>query len=307
MFQQFLSAITTANTRETYARGLRYFEDWAGDAGVDVAALRVRDISAFREHLTSSLAGSSTNVYLSALRAFLRWAAEKEMVEPAVYQAASVVRNVKVSSRLPQVLRAEEVTRLLASPDVSTLTGARDLALVSLLVSSGLRISEAVNLDLADIDIQARRMRVVGKGDKERVARFNTRAQRALLAYLELRDDGAVSGPVFVNRWGRRISVRYMQERIAGYGLTVEGGERLHPHALRHTFATYYIDQTGDLDATRRQLGHSRAETTQRYTALATSRLDAQYDGVMERLGADDNDLVLELEPRRERATVERR
>ena len=302
MFQQYLDTIKSTNTRSTYARGLSYFETWARGAGVDVTNLRVRDISAFRDHLNSSLSGSSANVYLSSLRAYLRWAAERELVEPGVYQASTVVSNVKTPERLPQVLKAEEVETLLCQPDPSTLTGARDLAFVSLLVSSGMRVSEAVNLDLDTLDLNERQARVIGKGDKERAVRFNKRAQAALVHYLRMREAGE-TGPVFVNRWGNRISVRYMQEQIANYGLKLVGGERLHPHTLRHTFATMYLDKTGDLDATRRWLGHERSETTQVYTKLANSRLRKQYDEAMDE-PEDSALLVLEVP---ERAPIGRR
>jgi len=302
MFQQYLDTITSANTRGTYARGLAYFADWASDADVDVATLRVRHVSAFRDHLTSKLAGASANAYLSALRAFLRWAAERELVEPSVYQAATVVSGVKTAERLPTVLKAEQVETLLCQPDAGTLTGARDLAFISLLVSSGIRVSEAVNLDLDALDLADRQARVFGKGSKERLVRFNTQTQQALERYLRMRGAGT-TGPVFVNRWADRITVRYMQERVAAYGLGLEGGERLHPHTLRHTFATMYLDRTGDLDATRRWMGHARAETTQVYTRLANSRLKQQYDGVMEELAGED-DLLLVLP---QRVSVERR
>lgn len=296
MFQQFLSTIKSENTRETYGRGLGYFADWAGDAGVDLAALKVRDIKAFRDFLGDRLGAASTNVYLSALRAYLRWAADEELVEPAVYQATTVVKNVKVPERLPQVLRREEVSELLCQPDPATLSGARDLAFIALLVTSGIRVSEATGMDLERLDIDNRTARVIGKGDKERVIRFTTKAAQALRHYLNLRGDGKTDGPVFVNRSNGRISVRYMQERVGGYGLTLANGERLHPHTLRHTFATMYLDQTGDIDATRRWLGHESTATTQVYTKLANSRLNAQYDGVMEDpdVGAQ-LDLVLEL------------
>lgn len=300
MFQHYLSTIQSVNTRSTYTRGLAYFERWAEGAGVDVTNLRVRDIKAFREHLAGSLSGTSTNVYLSALRAYLRWAADEELVEPAVYQAATVVSNVKTPERLPTTLKAEEVENLLCAPDPSTLTGARDLAFVSLLVSSGIRVSEAVGLTFDRLDLEERQARVIGKGDKERAVRFNTRTQAALVHYLRMRGP-ATTGPVFVNKAGAQISVRYMQEQVARYGLKLEGGERLHPHVLRHTFATQYLDKTGDLDATRRWLGHERAETTQVYTKLAISRLRRQYDEAMEEDADGGAALVLTLP---ERASV---
>ena len=302
MFQSYLDTIKSGNTRGIYARGLSYFERWASGADVDVAALRVRDIAAFRDHLNTALSGSSANVYLSSLRAYLRWAAERELVEPSVYQASTVVSNVKTPERLPQVLKAEEVETLLCTPDPSTLAGARDLAFVALLVSSGMRVSEAVNLDLETLDLGERQARVSGKGDKERLVRFNRRAQDALSHYLRMREAGE-NGPVFVNRWGDRISVRYMQEQIANYGITFASGERLHPHTLRHTFATQYLDRTGDLDATRRWLGHADAKTTQVYTKLANSRLRKQYDEAMNEAEAEAP-LVLELP---QRATIGRR
>lgn len=301
MFQQFLVTIKAANTRETYGRGLGYFADWAGDNGVDLTALRVRDIKAFRDFLGDRLGAASTNVYLSALRAFLRWAADEELIQPAVYQATTVVKNVKVPERLPQVLRAEEVSELLCQPDPATLSGARDLAFIAILVTSGIRVSEAAGLDLERIDIYNRTARVIGKGDKERVVRFTTKTAQALAHYLRLRNNGATTGPVFTNRSGTRISVRYMQERVGGYGFTLASGERLHPHTLRHTFATMYLDATGDIDGTRRWLGHESTATTQVYTKLANSRLNAQYDGVMEDRPEENTslDLVLDLAPAR--------
>src|SRR4051794_10509622 len=108
MFEQYLSTIKNVNTRETYARGLGYFEDWAGDTGVGAQTLSVKDILTFRAHLSAALSGSSANTYLSALRSCLRWAAQMELVEPAVYQAVVVVENVKIAERLPQVLNTEE-------------------------------------------------------------------------------------------------------------------------------------------------------------------------------------------------------
>lgn len=300
MIAQFLATIKTENTRETYARGLGYFADWAGDHEVDLAGLKVRDIKAFQSFLGDRLGAASTNVYLSALRAFVRWAADEEIIEPAVYQATTVVKNVKVPERLPQVLASEEVADLLCQPDPATLSGARDLAFIALLVTSGIRVSEATGLELERIDIHNRTARVIGKGDKERIVRFTSKAARALQHYLTLRNDGAKAGPVFINRSNGRISVRYMQERVGSYGLSLASGERLHPHTLRHTFATMYLDRTGDIDATRRLMGHESTVTTQLYSKLANTRLHQQYDDVMEDPKVEDSlDLVLDLSPAR--------
>lgn len=300
MFQHFLSTVPNPNTRETYARGLAYFSDWASDNGVEVTALRVRDVLGFQTHLGSQLSGSSANVYLSALRAALKWSAQMELVSPAVYQAASVVEGVKVAERLPAVLKTDEVQDLLCQPDTSTLAGVRDLAFIALLVSSGIRVGEAVGLDLSHLDLREREAIVLGKGSKERKVFFTRRAAAALEQYLATRGDNPIGGPVFVNRFGGRISVRYMQERVAAYGLGLESGERLHPHTLRHTFATQYLDKTGDIDGTSRQLGHADSKTTRIYTRTATSRLRQQHRDAME------DPEVLTLAPVRVLATKER-
>lgn len=298
IFNCFLNQLSSTNSRSTYERGLSRFAHWAADNGVTIETLKVRDIKAYRVWLTDALGPSSVNVYLSALRSFLKWAAGEELVSTEVYSATTVVSNVKTPERLPSVLRAEEVDDLLCLPDPTTLNGARDLALLALLVSTGLRISEAISIDIETIDFSKREIRVIGKGDKERIVLFGKNAADAVRNYLTLRSN-PVEGPLFINKFGKRISVRYCQQQISGYGVRLNG-ENLHPHTLRHTFATQFLDATGDLAATQDLLGHSRAETTRIYTKTATNRLRRQYDKLEAQNGA------LETEDTNERKSHQR-
>jgi site-specific recombinase XerD len=299
MIASFLETVTSPNTRSTYARGLGYFSRWAEGAGVDVTTLRVRDILAFRSHLAGALSGASANTYLSALKSCLKWAAQCELVGAEVYAAATTVENVAQDENLPEVLTETQVAALLNAPNPETLTGARDLAIIALLVSSGMRISEMTGLDIETVDFDGRAVVVDGKGGKQRRAFFNGRAAGAIINYLALRGSPS-NGPLFVNAQGERLSVRYIQEQLAGYGEVIGLGARLHPHSLRHTFATKVLDDSGDLDAVQRLLGHSSPTTTQRYVKTATKRLERVYRAALE------EQETLTLAPVRVRVLAER-
>lgn len=285
MISQFLATIPNTNTQATYRRGLTRFERWLSETDRDVSDLRPKDIASFRTTLAADLKGTSAGCYLSSLRAYLKWAAREELVGTEVWQAAQVVENPPTEDTFPTPLTEEEVLSLLCRPDVTNVEGTRDLAFISLLLSSGLRLSEATSLTVQNVDAQGRCAYVMGKGSKKRKVFFDAATAGRLQAYLLLRGNPA-SGPVFLSREGAPITNRAMQERIAEYGREIgfDGTvrERLHPHLLRHTFATAYLDATGDIDALSKLLGHSDPATTRIYTRTATRRLEAQYRGAMD-------------------------
>lgn len=263
-------------TQRAYRRDLETFEAWREAVNVALADLRPRHLTAYKAHLSVSLAATSTNRHLSALRSYLRFLVVNEIIPAEVLTGAEAVRGPKQAQELPKPLTDSEVERLLATPDVSTLDGARDLAIIQLALSSGMRLAELLSLKVEQLDWSALQVTVRGKRQKERVAFFDQAAAGALVYSLGLRGNPS-DGWLFVNRYGGQLSGRWVEERLATYGAqaNIPG---LHPHRLRHTFATRLLDATGDLDAVSKLLGHRNVETTRRYTGTAVKRLREVYD-----------------------------
>jgi tyrosine recombinase XerC len=217
---------------------------------------------------------------LSALRTFFRWAARdgRVSVSPALH-----LQGPKVERSLPRHLRPREIELLLAAPTGDGPLVRRDRVILELLYASGLRVGELVSLDWSDLDLRARVLRVVGKGDRERMVPFGRPAREALerwrADWSEVRaaatdDDGE---PLLLNRSGGRLTDRSVR-RILDHWVKVaalQGG--IHPHTLRHTFATHLLEQGADLRAIQELLGHSSLGTTQKYTHLELGRLLQVY------------------------------
>jgi len=195
-----------------------------------------------------------------------------------------LVGTPKQPRRLPKFLTPHEVAALLAAPDVTTRIGLRDRALLEVLYATGLRVSELAGLDLNDLDGSERTVRVLGKGGKERIVPYGSRAAGALDAHLACR--GAIRGPLFANRRGGRLTVRSIHSIVrrsaAACGIT----RRVSPHTLRHTFATHLLDAGADLRMIQELLGHSRLSTTQRYTHVSADQLMRAYDSAHPRARA---------------------
>lgn len=187
----------------------------------------------------------------------------------------------RLPRRLPHYLTHEEVKRLLAAPDTSTVKGVRDRAILETLYASGVRVSELGGLDINDIDLHTGEMRVIGKGDKERLVLLGRPAVAALRAYIQVgREEQAGEKPtraLFLNRFGGRLSVRSISTivRKAGIAAGIEG--KVTPHLLRHTFATHLLEGGADLRVVQELLGHSNLETTQIYTHVTQRRAREVY------------------------------
>ncbi|MBF8267928.1 MAG: putative integrase/recombinase [Dehalococcoidia bacterium] len=226
---------------------------------------------------------------LAALRSFLRYLVREGAVPPSpLWKRGSRQSRAlipRVEKTLPRAMGQEEATQLMSTPDNPDNPGrprapamqARDRAILELLYATGLRVSEVSALDLKDVNLEHRRARTVGKGSKEREVVFGRPAQDALKRYIhEARP--RLEGPreteaLFLNRFGGRLTKRTVQEMVKRYGLqSIE--TRVHPHTLRHTFATHMLDGGADLRIVQELLGHSSPATTQIYThvSLAQSR-----------------------------------
>jgi integrase/recombinase XerC len=195
------------------------------------------------------------------------------------------VRAPKIEKRLPKFMDLSHVERLLQSPDDRTVLGARDRAILETLYSTGLRVSEVVDLDVSDVDFDSEILRVRAKGRRERIAPIGPTAIEAIKTYLSMRatqgrtsnPDGE-SGPLFLNKLGRRLSARSVRRKLDKYLVEAGLDPAISPHTLRHTFATHMINAGADLRSVQELLGHQSISTTQIYTHLADAKLKQEYD-----------------------------
>ena len=242
----------------------------------DVDRLAVRSFVAALSR--DGLARSSQGRALSAVRGLLAYAVREGDV-PA--NPARAVKTPKTPKTLPRHLRPGETETLLEAPDTSEPLGRRDRAILELLYATGLRVGELVSLDWPEIDLSAQVLRVVGKGGKERMVPFGRAAAEALRAWLddwdgvrgEASDADELEEPVFLNHRGGRLTERSVRRRIDAHVQAAAVAAGVHPHTLRHTFATHLLEAGADLRSIQELLGHSSLSTTQRYTHLDVDRL----------------------------------
>ena len=247
-----------------------------------VGSLGAVDRASLRDYMTylveQGLVKASIARKLSAIRSFYRYLLREGIVSTSPVATTS---SPKLDRRLPSFLTIEEVERLLKAPDLSTPQGQRDRALMELLYASGLRVSELVSLNLEQINLDTNEIRVWGKGSKERVVLMGKPAAEALRNYLSqgrAKLLGAKrSNALFLNRYGQRLIERRVQRILQGYAKRAGLNKRVHPHMLRHTFATHLLDGGADLRVVQELLGHARLSSTQIYTHVTKSQARKVY------------------------------
>jgi len=219
---------------------------------------------------------------LAAVRTFGSWMVERGELTS---DPAAQLQNPKVSRPLPAFLNMEAAASVVETPTSQSPAGLRDRAMLELLYGAGLRVSELVGLDLHSIDFGDASVRVLGKGNKERVIPLGAPALASLRAYLEARPNlrHAKTGmqdetALFLTERGARIGVRAVQRLVHRYGQLGAGRADLHPHALRHSCATHMLEGGADLRAIQEMLGHASLATTQRYTHVSIEQLMQVYD-----------------------------
>jgi integrase/recombinase XerC len=289
---------SSEHTIRNYESDLAQFETYLRPPGGQPPSLTEVDHLLIREYLgqlhDQKLEKSSIARKLAALRSFFRFAVREGMVKQ---NPARLVSTPSVPRRLPGVLSAGELNRFLdwmatlqprrsgnqAKREKRLLV--RDLAIFELLYSSGLRVSELTGLNLEDIDLGEQSLRVRGKGRKERLLPYGSKAQRAFDAYWPVREElfqeaGRRLHPnaVFIGRLGERLSQRSVGRLVKKYARMAEIDWNLHPHSLRHAFATHLLADGADLRAIQELLGHRSLSTTQRYTHVSIRRLMEVYD-----------------------------
>ncbi len=253
---------------EVFAQG-RQIESWC--------ELTSKDARAFPARLNQQgMSGKSIQRMLSSSRSFYVYLLKNSEANLNPFIGITAPKSAR---RLPQTLSVDELNHLLNDHDGSTLS-MRDHAMLELFYSSGLRLSELASLDIDSIDFKQNQLMVTGKGDKQRMVPVGRKAVKSLTAWLSRRDQlvGESETALFVNEKGTRISVRGIQYRLDRWAREKGLGRRLHPHMLRHSFASHLLESSGDLRAVQELLGHSDISTTQIYTHLDFQHLAKVYD-----------------------------
>ncbi len=274
------------HTIAAYTRDLSQFAEWA--RGQDRTSLHDLDRLALRRYVAAlgrgdpALARRSIARKVSAVRSMLTWAVQHDLIEA---NPAEDLRVPKLDRPLPKVLKAADAAALCDLPPDDDPVGQRDRAILELLYGSGLRVAELCGLDVDEVDTAANRVRVIGKGRKERQVPISDPARNAVDAYVKdgrrtfLRGSSPPDArhALFLNARGGRLGPRSVRSMLARY-LSAEGAAPVGPHALRHSFATHLLDGGADLRVVQELLGHESLATTQIYTHVSTERLKAVYE-----------------------------
>ncbi len=293
-FRRYLAAERrlSAHTDVSYARDLAALAKFCDRVGVgDWGALDAQHVRTFAAHAhAGGLSPRSIQRRLSAVRSFYQFLLRERSVEIASGKRApravrdsgnpaQGVRAPKSPRRLPQTLDADQMARLLELPAGGGLI-ARDRALMELLYSSGLRLAELVGLDVGDLDLKDRTVRVLGKGRKSRIVPVGRMALAALRAWLRERTALAAADELalFTGRNGRRLGPRAIQARVDYWAKRQGLGVHVHPHLFRHSFASHLLESGGELRGVQELLGHADISTTQIYTHLDFQHLARIYD-----------------------------
>lgn len=268
----------SVHTLSNYRRDLRHFTEHlqANDLQhwSDVTESEVRDYVSARHR--QQLSARSLQRELSAIRSFFNYLITEQQIN---YNPAKSVQAPKAKQLLPKTLDVDQMQRLLEIRDEGPLA-IRDKAILELFYSSGLRLSELVNLDLAQLELKQGMLTVTGKGNKTRRLPIGKKAIEALQNWLVVRKEmlKTENPAVFLSQLGKRISTRSVQQRMRHWAQKQGMINHVHPHMLRHSFASHILESSGDLRAVQELLGHSDINTTQIYTHLDFQHLSKVYD-----------------------------
>lgn len=265
-------------TCNSYRDDLERFRAWVGQQPEPAwRAVTSHDVRRYVAQLSrEGLGGRSIARHLSAIRRFYMYLLREHL---ATDNPAVDIRAPKAGKRLPKVADVDQLNHLLDAIPEGPLE-IRDLSMFELMYSSGLRLSELAGLNLDSVDSRGGEVRVLGKGSKERILPVGRKALDALARWLEVRGALAPKAEraLYVSRRGDRLSSRSIQSRLSRWGLAKGADQRLHPHLLRHSFASHMLESSGDLRAVQELLGHADIATTQVYTHLDFQHLAKVYD-----------------------------
>ena len=262
----------SVHTVKGYQRDLSKYDNHVGGAFVDA---KTHDVTLFVGKLhNQGLSAASIQRALSAVRSFYDFLIEQKHLK---HNPATKVRSPKRAQKLPKALDTDQAAALFSQPPKEKLQ-IRDQAILELFYGAGIRLAELVGLHVGDVDLDAGFIRVIGKGNKERQCPVGKHARTAVARWLEIHPQPEAAAPLFTGRGSQRISPRTIQQRIKIIARERLGDDALHPHMLRHSFATHMLESSGDLRAVQELLGHADIATTQIYTHLDFQHLAKVYD-----------------------------
>jgi integrase/recombinase XerC len=273
----------SARTVEAYSNDLFHYANYCANHNIMPEKASPYEVQKFIADLSAeNMAGTSVNRHLSSIRGFYRWMArfKKRADNPC-----TAIKNVKVPQKLPSVLWENEMASFAALPETAgILWPERDKALILSMYSAGLRISEVVSLSMENMSSSFDEAKITGKGGKQRYVFFSPEAKSAIMEYLPLRSERLMKagingkkGSVFINRKGKPISVPGVRWIISRYAQQSGIGKNIHPHSLRHSFATHLVNSGCDVRIVQEMLGHSSLSTTQRYTHVNMENMKRIY------------------------------
>lgn len=271
------------HTLRNYGSDLNQFASYFELPGADALLIEQLDLTLLREWLGSlydgQLAAVSVRRKLAAVRALFKFLIQEHVIQ---VNPTTRLRTPKVKHRLPDVMSEEKTNQLIDSVERGELiekpSRERDLAFLELLYGCGIRVSELVGINLADLDLAQGWLRVRGKGNKEREVPLGERAVGAVERYLKTRLQPRSERALFLNSRGARLSDRQVRRLVKMYALVATGDSTVHPHSFRHAYATHLLNDGADLRAIQELLGHARLSTTQKYTQVSLKDLQAVYD-----------------------------
>jgi len=215
---------------------------------------------------------------LATIKSYFKYLVKTELIQENI---SIHINSPKVPKKLPNFVDKNLIDTLMNTPSLDTHIGIRDRAVLELFYSTGMRLSELVNMNIGDFEINKKLIRVIGKGNKERMIPYGRTAESAIKNYLKIRNlslkPAFANKPLFVNSSEKRISKRTIQRRMNNYIKLVADGKRIGPHLLRHTFATHLLDNGADIRAVKDLLGHSSLSSTQIYTHVSIEKLKKDY------------------------------
>ena len=265
------------HTVSAYRRDLsRFSAEFAGQKVDSVTTANIRDfLISLREQ---GLSPASVARSLSSIKSFFKYLCQDKQFQD---NPAEILETPKRWRKLPDVLSSEDVDNLLKSPDLESVLGLRDKAMLEILYASGLRVSELINLQVSQLDMQVGYLRTLGKGSKERIVPIGAMAKRAVENYIlnsrpalvSSRKDGGKPEELFVTRRGRGMTRQGFWKLLKGYVTKANIRASVSPHTLRHAFATHLLERGADLRSVQQMLGHSDISTTQIYTHILGKRM----------------------------------
>lgn len=273
--EQHFSSHTLRSYKADLESAIDFFSTQKITTWQDIQESTLRALLIFRRG--QKVSPRSINRQLSTLRTFYKYLMREGVVQD---NKAARVMTLKTSHPLPKALEVDQVAHLLAAAPTNNTLDVRDVAIIELLYSTGLRAAELVSLNVADLDFKQQQIAVLGKGKKMRLVLLGRYAIEALKAWLILRKefDTTNEKALFLNKNGGRLSARSVQYRLHQMGVKRGLKARLHPHRLRHSFASHLLESSQDLRAVQELLGHADLNSTQIYTKLNFQHLANVYD-----------------------------